>query len=103
MPPLLFRGDANATIGTGHVMRCLAMAQAWKRAGGEAVFAIGESPEALINRLIGEGFNTISCWHRQDCSSLQPEASCLFARRACGRCVLPSGGEGQTQRDLQAR
>jgi UDP-2,4-diacetamido-2,4,6-trideoxy-beta-L-altropyranose hydrolase len=60
MPPLLFRGDASATIGTGHIMRCLAMAQAWKRAGGEAVFAIAESPEALINRLVGEGFNSIS-------------------------------------------
>src|SRR5262249_34906241 len=31
------RADADAVIGAGHVMRCIALAEAWRRAGGAAV------------------------------------------------------------------
>jgi UDP-2,4-diacetamido-2,4,6-trideoxy-beta-L-altropyranose hydrolase len=58
MPPgsLIVRADANTEIGTGHVMRCLALAQSWQDAGGHVVFAVAESPAALKNRLASEGF-----------------------------------------------
>src|SRR5450631_1172816 len=51
---LLVRADANVQMGTGHIMRCLALAQAWQDAGGEVVFAVGESSPAIERRLRAE-------------------------------------------------
>src|SRR5271169_5127044 len=53
---LLFRADATVTSGTGHVMRCLALAQAWHDGGGRAVFAMADATPAVEERLQSEGF-----------------------------------------------
>jgi len=52
---LLIRADAGPTIGAGHVMRCLALAQQWRAEGGRATFACSELPEVLGDRLRSEG------------------------------------------------
>jgi UDP-2,4-diacetamido-2,4,6-trideoxy-beta-L-altropyranose hydrolase len=54
---MLVRADAGPQIGIGHVMRCLALAQAWLRMGGKATFIFASDNPALEARLIEEGMD----------------------------------------------
>jgi UDP-2,4-diacetamido-2,4,6-trideoxy-beta-L-altropyranose hydrolase len=57
--PLILRCDANLSIGTGHVMRCLALAQAWQDAGGRAVFTMADSTSSVAERVRNEAFDVV--------------------------------------------
>lgn len=52
---LVIRADAGRLIGTGHVMRCLALAQAWKDAGGRVVLSMAPESQSLEARLRRHG------------------------------------------------
>jgi UDP-2,4-diacetamido-2,4,6-trideoxy-beta-L-altropyranose hydrolase len=52
---LLIRADANVAMGTGHAMRCLALAQAWQDRGGRCIFVMAETTPAVEQRLRSEG------------------------------------------------
>jgi UDP-2,4-diacetamido-2,4,6-trideoxy-beta-L-altropyranose hydrolase len=56
---LIIRADASVVVGTGHVMRCLALAQAWQDKGGEAIFILANKSSALENRLRSEGMQVV--------------------------------------------
>lgn len=46
-PVLLVRADANPRIGSGHLVRSVALAQAWQSLGGEAVLITNSDPATL--------------------------------------------------------
>jgi UDP-2,4-diacetamido-2,4,6-trideoxy-beta-L-altropyranose hydrolase len=53
---LLIRADAGAGVGAGHLMRCLALAEAWIEKGGAAVVAVPtDIPDGLAARVASIG------------------------------------------------
>jgi UDP-2,4-diacetamido-2,4,6-trideoxy-beta-L-altropyranose hydrolase len=56
---IVFRADASSTIGTGHVMRCLSLAQGVERAGGKAIFVCRELPGHLCDEIAARGFTAL--------------------------------------------
>lgn len=54
---LAVRADGDAGIGTGHLMRCLALAAGWVRAGGEARLACTAAPESIADRYADAGIS----------------------------------------------
>jgi UDP-2,4-diacetamido-2,4,6-trideoxy-beta-L-altropyranose hydrolase len=53
---LVVRADANSAMGAGHVMRCLALAQAWRDSGHDAIYCGQIDSDSLRRRLSAAGF-----------------------------------------------
>lgn len=53
---LFVRADASSGMGAGHVMRCIALAQAWMAQGGGIHFISRCESDALRHRIHTEGF-----------------------------------------------
>ncbi len=76
---LIICAECGIQVGTGHVMRCLALAQAWKRVGGAVTFLVREGLPGIEERIRAEGIllETLP----NDCGS-SPEAFVRAALRA---------------------
>lgn len=53
---VLFRADASTPMGTGHVMRCLALAQVLRDRGASCAFLSTEQPGHLLEHIRERGF-----------------------------------------------
>jgi UDP-2,4-diacetamido-2,4,6-trideoxy-beta-L-altropyranose hydrolase len=69
-PLLLLRADASVEIGTGHILRLLALAQAWVATGAPVVLATTDCPPALAARLAQEGVEIVSLQREDDSAEL---------------------------------
>lgn len=89
---LILRADASVEVGTGHVMRCLALAQAWQKAGGKCCFVIPPALPILHEHLRQEGMEVVAVD-----SSMNDEVSTAHvveaARKHCGEWVVIDGPE----------
>lgn len=61
---IAFRADASLQIGTGHVMRCLTLAEALKERGCESLFICRQHPGNIIETIRQRGFSVAELPYR---------------------------------------
>jgi UDP-2,4-diacetamido-2,4,6-trideoxy-beta-L-altropyranose hydrolase len=57
---ILIRADASASIGTGHLARCLALAESFRARDGDVTFATRPMPPELSRMVLGAGCRLVN-------------------------------------------
>jgi UDP-2,4-diacetamido-2,4,6-trideoxy-beta-L-altropyranose hydrolase len=84
---LVLRPEASPSIGTGHLMRLLALGQAWLDAGGHVRVLAGDAPGPLLDRLRAEGFDVDQA---SDVGSPDPRLLAILTADPDARAVIDS-------------
>jgi UDP-2,4-diacetamido-2,4,6-trideoxy-beta-L-altropyranose hydrolase len=83
-PPLLVRADATTAMGTGHLMRSLALAAAWRGQGGQVRLLTHCEAEGLTARAAGMGIDVQHLpGHHPNPADLPATLAALDARPGC--------------------
>jgi UDP-2,4-diacetamido-2,4,6-trideoxy-beta-L-altropyranose hydrolase len=56
---LIIRADGGPTIGMGHLMRCIALGQEWRRTDGRVTFVTAARNDRGVERLKHNGFDVV--------------------------------------------
>lgn len=73
-PSFVFRTDASLEIGTGHVMRCLTLADALRVRGANCRFVCREHPGNLLDLIRDRGYETLTLPFDGSASHKSPQA-----------------------------
>ena len=85
---LLIRADATATMGTGHAMRCLSLAQAWQDVGGSCIFAMADVTPAVRQRIETEHCEIITLQATAGSAADSDQIAGIARERKIGKVVV---------------
>ena len=100
---LCIRADASAEIGVGHVMRCLALAQAWQDAGGSVTLVTSALTTSLADRLRKENIEVSPLQAVAGSTADAAEFLQLAAKSAASAIVVDGYHFGQAYHDTISR
>jgi UDP-2,4-diacetamido-2,4,6-trideoxy-beta-L-altropyranose hydrolase len=89
--PLLIRADAGGSIGTGHVMRMIGLAQAWQDRGRMVLLASIRCPDGLKKRLADEKIDAVKISAETIGSAEDAEATISIAQKIGAEWVVVDG------------
>ncbi|MFC1462603.1 hypothetical protein ACFLQU_03250 [Verrucomicrobiota bacterium] len=89
---LVICADASSLAGVGHVIRSIALGQAWAAAGGRVAFATEPGNPLVSRRLECEGWETVIIPNPQDLEIFVPTLGQLSDNCECDRCWVLCDG-----------
>jgi UDP-2,4-diacetamido-2,4,6-trideoxy-beta-L-altropyranose hydrolase len=88
---LLIRADANSEIGSGHVMRMIALSQAYKDRGGQITFVCTSCPKTVADRLQKEQFQLETLQSVEPGSSIDAQETIKLGKALKCRWIVADG------------